>query len=256
MDEQKVKNRFYQVLTLFFIVLILIIIYSAFWGPAKKFGDSFVSARTVTVSAEAKVTAEPDLAKVVFAVITEGADPESVVERNNKKANAAIEFVKSKGIAKEDIQTIQYRLSPRYEYDETSRKSFVSGYTLNQRVSLKVRDLKNNLKKLTEILAGLTPLGVNEIGSISFEIEEPEKYLAEARSKAFAKAKVKAEKMAEENGARLGSVVNVSEYGAPGPIPYYGGFGGEAISKLQTAPSIEPGVEEVNVSVSVTYEIR
>ncbi|MBI2514821.1 SIMPL domain-containing protein [Candidatus Wolfebacteria bacterium] len=254
-DNVKLKNI---AIVGFLIFLGLVILYSAFWGPAKKFGDSFSSARTVTVSASGKVTAEPDLARVNFAVVTEGADPESVVEKNNQKANAAINFVKTKGIAKEDIETVQYQLSPRYEYDESARKSFLNGYTLNQRISLKIHDLKNNLKKLTEILAGLAPLGVNEIGSISFEVEEPEKYLSEARNQALARAGEKAEAMAKALGVRLGRIISWSEYGGRPPIPYYeGGLGGGgSIIQRATAPSIEPGTQEVITEVSVTYEIR
>src|SRR4030042_2540396 len=114
--------------------LALVILYSLLWGPAKKYTNSLMPARTVSVSAEGKVTVSPDIAKLSFSVVSEGKNPETLAESNNKKMNAAIDFVKSKGIEEKDVKTTDYNLSPRYAYDEDTRRSFISGYTLTQTV--------------------------------------------------------------------------------------------------------------------------
>lgn len=229
-----------------------ILFYSLFWGPAKKFGDSLISAKTVSVSAEGKVTVSPDIAKISFSVVSEGVNPKALAEDNNKKMNSAINLIKSQGVDEKDIKTVEYNLNPRYEYDKKTKKTFISGYSLTQSVLVKVRDLD----KTAEILAGLPELGINQIGQISFEIDEPEKYLVEARDQAFNKAKIKAGEMAAKNGVRLGKVINFSDYQS-GPIPYYNSFGkGGQMEALSSAPSIQPGSQEVTVNVSVTYEIK
>ena len=253
MNEQDIIRRnYYKVLSLFFAVLIVVIVYSAFWGPAKKFGESLAPSRVFTVSADGKVTVEPDIAKISFSVVSRGSNPEVVAETNNKKMNAAIDFIKSQGLDAKDVKTTQYNLNPVYVYDEKTRASYISGYELTQTVLVKIRDLN----KVGKILGGLPDRGINQIGQISFEVDEPEKYLAEARNKAFEKAKEKARQMAQENGVDLGRVINFSEYQG-GPIPYYetlGRGGGDAVKA--TVPSIEPGTQEVTVQVSVTYEIK
>ena len=66
MDEQKVKANFYQVLTAFFVVLIVVILYSVFFGPAKRYADSLWPVRTTNVSAEGKAVVEPDIANFSF----------------------------------------------------------------------------------------------------------------------------------------------------------------------------------------------
>ena len=253
MENNSVKFKNIAV-AVFLGFLMLIIIYSLFWGPAKKLGDSLFPIRTFSVSAEGKVTVSPDIAKISFSVVSEGANPKTITDENNKKINTAISFVKSQGIDEKDIKTTQYNLSPRHEYDEKTKKTFISGYILTQAVLVKVRDLN----KTAEILGGLPNLGINQIGAISFEIDEPEKFLTEARDKAFEKAKKKAEEMAGKNGVKLGKVINFYEYqGYSQPI--YRGL--EMMSKgsgdsFASAPQIQPGTEEVSVQVNITYEIK
>ncbi len=238
----------------FLVFLMLAIAYCLFFGPIKKFTDSISPTRIFSVSAEGKVTVSPDIAKVSFAVVSEGSDPEAIAQENIQKMNAAIDFVKSQGIDEKDIKTVQYNLSPRYEYDEDKRTTFISGYTLTQNVLVKVRDLS----KVTEILAGLPGLGINQIGSISFEVDDPETYLVDARNQAFEKTRKKAEEMASKNGVQLAEVVSFSEWSnSPVFSDSVKGYGaGEAMSAPAVLPQIQPGTEEVTVQVSVTYAIK
>lgn len=250
-DNIKLKNA---AIAGFLAILAIILIYSAFWGPAARFADSLTPARVFSVNAEGKVTVEPDIAKISFSVVSRGLNPETVAEMNNKKMNTAIDFIKSQGIDAKDIKTTQYNLSPVYVYDDKMQKNYISGYELTQAVLVKVRDLS----RVGKILGGLPERGINQIGQISFDVDEPEKYLTEARNKAFEKAKEKARQMAQENGAALGRVINFSEYqGGPGPLPYYETLGrGGGDTMKAAAPSIQPGTQEVTVQVSVTYEIK
>src|SRR3989338_7909114 len=237
-------------------ILLVVVIAAVVLGSnlALEWSDSLYPSRTIMVSGEGRATVTPDIAKLSFSVVSEGPDPTMLQSDNSEKMNAAIDFVKGKGIKAKDIKTTNYNLSPRYEYDESRRQSFITGYTLTQTVSVKVR----NLGGVAKILGGLSGLGVNNIGSVSFEVDEPDKYLDEARVEAFNKASKKASEMASLNGVRIKRVVNFGEYQS-GPIYPYGSFdlagkgGGEAMSSV---PSIEPGTEEITIQVSITYEIE
>lgn len=256
-DHQKTKNI---ALTIFFAVFSIILIYAAFWGPPARFAESLTPSRIMSVSAEGKVDAKPDVARFTFSVVSEGTDPSRLANENNRKMTSALDLVKSSGVEEKDIKTTQYALIPRYEYDEDRRKSFVSGYTLTQTAAVRITDIRKNLERLTKILAGLPGVGVNQIGGISLEIDDPEKARAEARAKATRLAHEKAGQMAKENGVRLGRLINVSEY-AGGIPPFFGGYGGDALRVAEgvsavPAPPIAPGSEEVAVQVTVTYELR
>jgi len=249
-EDVKTKNL---AITAFLCFLTLVIIYSFFWGPIKKYSDSLMPIRSITISAEGKVTVSPDIAQFSFSVVSEGVNSKTLADDNIKKVNTAIDFIKSQGISEKDIKTTQYSLSPRYSYDKNTGTSFIYGYTLTQTVSVKVRDLN----KVAEVLGGLPPLGINQISSISFDVDDPEKYLSDARSQAFDKVKEKAKAMADKNGVTLGEVINFYEYQ---PIPYYSnvktlGMGGGA-EAAPALPQIQPGTQEVTMQVSVTYAIK
>lgn len=205
---------------------------------------SLVPSRTFTITAEGKTIVSPDIASFNFIVVNEGLDPEKITQESNEKINAAIDFVKNQGIESKDIKTASYNLAPRYEYDEKRKKTFISGYTLTQTVFIKVRDFI----KIGKILGGLPELGINQIGSLNFDIENPDKYLNEARKQAFEKAYAKAVEMAKQNHVRIRKVITFSDSsGYPTPFPRF--------ESLAVSPKIEPGSQEVTVSVSVTYEI-
>lgn len=247
------KNWFWILLNGLLAVAIILGLFSAkaLWG----YGKSVYPSRTVSVSAEGKVVVAPDIANLSFSVISEGTDPEKIQNENTAKINKALDFVKSEGIEDKDIKTSGYDLAPRYKYDEKTRETSISSYTLTQSVVVKIRDLA----KAGKIMGGLPNRGINQINSLSFDINDPDKFLNEARKEAFAKARAKADTMAKQNGVQIRRVVNFSEFGGgyPGPIPLFaealgkgGDFGGPV------PPRIEPGSQEVTVNVTVTYEIR
>ncbi|NCN53101.1 SIMPL domain-containing protein [Candidatus Wolfebacteria bacterium] len=246
------KKYFWFLLNLVLLVVVLVGLSSvkAIWG----YKSSLYPAKTITVSAEGKSITAPDIASFSFSVVAEGNDPEKIAEDNNKKINEAITLVKQKGIEEKDIKTTGYNLSPRYEYDEVRRMSFISGYRLTQTVELKIRDFS----KISEILGELPKIGINQIGSLTFNVDEPEQYRSEAREEALEKAREKAKEMAKQAGVRLGDVVSFNESGGQPPIFYekYGLGGVSTDAAYAPSPSIEPGSQEINVTVSVTYEIK
>lgn len=259
MENQNAKKYFW----IFLDILLVGIIINLFFFVMPMFdqiGNSRFPSRTFTVSAEGKTVAKPDIAQFSFSIVTSGPDLEKVAKENNERLAQAIDYVKGEGVGADDIKTTQYNLYPKYEYDETRRVSHISGYELTQSVLVKIKNLEENLGKVSKILGGLPELGVNQVSGVSFSVEDPEELLAKARKEAFEKAKTKAKEMAKSSGVSLGKVVSFNDYQG-GPIPYYSeyayGMGGDSM-KL-AAPSvapIEPGTEEITVNVSVTYEIR
>lgn len=239
----------------------LLMIYSVLWGPLHSLSASWSPARTISISASGKATVVPDIATVSFSVVTEGADVATITTDNNKKITSAIAEIKKAGIEAKDIKTTQYSLNPVYTqrpsdiypYTSSAFVSRIGGYSLTQSVTVKIRDFS----LIPSLLSLLPQLGVNDIGSIQFTIDDQEKYLAQARDDAFAKARAKAENMAHANKFSLGKVVTVSEYSNQSYYPTMSaGFGGKMESTDIAAPTIEPGSSDVSVNVNVVYEIR
>lgn len=249
LSTEEIKKYFWLSLSVLIVVSAIWTVYSI--KPLEKYSHSLMPARTITVSGEGKVTAIPDIAAVSFSVVTEGADPVKIADESNKKAAAGINFVKEQGIEEKDIKTTAYNLSPRYEYNDKTRKTFISGYTLTQTVQIKIRDFS----KIGEIMGALPELGINEIGTLSFGVDDDEKYLNEARKQAFEKAYAKAKDMAEQNRVHIERTVTFSE-SQNYPYPIYRETLGMAAASSAKVAQIEPGSQEITVNVSVTYEIE
>jgi uncharacterized protein YggE len=258
------------ILTLFAVVFLFVAT-----GAVSDWGGSLAPARTLTVSAEGKTTAAPDLAEVSFSVISQGSDPDALNADNNQRMSAVISFVKSLSIASSDIATVNYDLEPNYTTNtvtvpmasapagsllvpavpvRTISSSTISGYTLTQTVEVKIHDFTN----IAKLLGGLPPLGANNISGVTFTFDNPDSVIAIARADAMTKARAKAAEMASEAGVSLGGVVNVQEYGN---VPVYP-IMNEALpmaagaSAAPVTPTIEPGTQDITDQVTIVYALK
>lgn len=242
------KELFWGLMNAALVVVIILGIEGVY--VLNKYIASLPITRTITVEGTAKTSIKPDLAQIAFSVIAEGKSPEAL-QKETKKMNNAIEFVKSKGVDAKDIKTESYSLNPKYSYNEKKGQSFIDGYTFTQSASVKTR----NLESVGEIVSGLAGVGANEVNGPAFSVEDPEGALADVRAEAFEKAFDKAYAMARQNDARLGRVVTFSENAGGGYLRSYLAKSYEGMADVAT-PTIEPGTEELSVTVSVTYELR
>ena len=64
----------------------------------------------------------------------------------------------------------------------------------------------------------LVAAGANDIGNINFSVSQASKLLDDAREKAVADARRKAEIYAKAAGVTLGAPLSISEGGAPAPV--------------------------------------
>lgn len=205
---------------------------------------------TITIAAEGKVTALPDIASVSVGVQTEKKSVSEAQKENTSKMNAIIAKLASLGVAKEDIKTVNYTIYPQYDY--VNGKQVERGIQVSQNVDIKIR----NLDIIGGILAAVGELGANQVGGVDFTLDDSEALRQRARLKGLEMAKMKAQALAEAAGVKLGKVVGFSESSGyvPGPIYYAkdmaAGMGGDG-----AAPSVEPGTQDVTVNVSVQYEI-
>ena len=233
--------------------LVLVMVFALIGiGTMVRYSNAIVPSRTITVTGEGKTQITPNIATDSFSVITQGSDASVIQQENTAKMNAAIEFLKTQGVKTEDIKTTGYNLYPRYNYGKDGGTAKIDGYELTQTVSFKIRDLT----KVGAILSGVVKAGVNQMGSLSYSVENPELQRSVAREQAFNDAYMKASAMAAQNGVQLARVITFSESGGDRPM-YYDKVMSAAVPMGGGAvPMLEPGTQETIVSVAVTYELR
>jgi hypothetical protein len=197
---------------------------------------------TFTVTGEGKVSVPPDIAVVSAGVQAQAATVKLAQEQLNGAINAVSAAVKKAGVADKDIQTSGYNINLMYDYG--SRSPRITGYQASSNLTIKVRAIDT----ASAVIDAATSAGANQIGAISFDVDDKTKAQNEARTLAVADAKSKAAAAAKIAGFTLGKIINYSEdFGTePRPIPM--------LAKAETA--VEPGSNELIVTVSLSYQIQ
>lgn len=217
---------------------------------------------TITVNGEGESEAVPDIAKINFTVDQTAATVAAAQEAATTQINAALAAMQELEIAEEDIKTKGYTVYPQYaqvppcttricpQVDTAPR---ITGYQVSQSVEVKVRDTD----KVSDVLARLGGLNVQNISGPNFMVDDDSELADEARNEAIADAHEKAEELADQLGVRLDEVVSFYEEGQ-GPMPYYSeGYGGTAMdASVRSDISLPTGQEERTVNVQITYRIK
>jgi len=243
---------------LFTLLLAILMVYGIVWlagqmrNDWKKFqyiGKADVR-DSMSVDGEGKVIGVPDVAVVDLGVMTEGKEVLSAQTDNAKKMNTMINKLKGFGVEAKDIQTVNYSISPQYDW--TNGKQLLRGYQVSQNLQVKIRDLT----KISAVLQVAGEVGVNKISGVTFSIDDPEALRQQAREKAIVDANRKAAYLSKATGMKLSKVISVNEYTPEPPNnfkSYAEGFGGGIATA--PAPQVESGSLEVKVNLNVTYEI-
>jgi uncharacterized protein YggE len=157
--------------------------------------------------------------------------------------------LKRAGVEDRDIQTSNVNLNPEYRYPENQSPQLV-GYTASNNVTIRFRDIRNSGK----ILDALVGEGANQINGPSLAVDKPEAALDEARAKAIAIGRARADTYARSLGLRVTRIVSVNEsggyYSPPPPAPMM-------MERAQLASTkIEPGEQKLQVSLAMTFELQ
>jgi hypothetical protein len=208
--------------------------------------------RTVTVVGQGKASGTPDVAHINIGVETSAASAQDAVNANKVNMNALLAKIKALGIADKDIQTSNFSIyterSQTYPTDTKAGTPDSVLYRVSNQVNLTVRDVA----KLGDILDQAVSAGANSIYGVYFSVEDTTALEAQAREKAVADAKSRAETLAKLNGVTVGQVVTISEViGSSTPV-YYSAAKADGLGGVP----VEAGQFEVTMSVQVTYEIK
>lgn len=208
----------------------------------------------IWVSAEGEVMADPDLATLQLGIEAEAKTVEQAQDDAAESMDAIMKALIEAGIDEKDIQTSYYSIYPNQRWDPDTEEYIVTGYRVSNMVTVKMR----KLDKVGDTIDSVATAGgdLTRIQGISFSVEDPTPYQTEARKEAYDRARAKAEQMAQLSGSTLGDVTYMTEsFGYVSPIRVsMDAYAEKSMGSVSTP--INPGEQEINVSIQLAFEIK
>lgn len=207
-----------------------------------------IAGSRLDISTTGEVTRTPDVAIISAGVVTRSPTATGALQDAAGRMQRVLAALRRAGVADRDIQTSNVSLNPEYRYADKQPPQ-LTGYTASNQLTIRFRDIRSSGK----ILDALVGQGANQINGPNLTIDKPEAALDEARAKAVAIGRARAELYARSLGMRVARIVSVSEsggYAPPPPRP----MAMKALAGADT--NIEPGEQKLEVTLAMTFELQ
>lgn len=242
--------------------------------------------RGITVNGVGKANGKPNVARSTVGVEARAGSADQAIAEVNTRMAQVIAAMKQAGVADADIRTSTLSLnfertyeppphpvesapsaapavapatapapagkpkaaSPRLEAAPAPAIKLPQGfYTATNSVDVTIR----NLDTAGKVLSAATSAGANQLYGIRFEIEDLAPLQAEARKKAVEDARLRAERLAQLAGVKLGPAVSIVEMdgGGSGPVPMM------AMARMDAAAPVERGELTISTTVQIVYAL-
>lgn len=213
------------------------------------------SPRTLSVTGTAQVSVAPDICYIDFVITTNHKTSASAAYRSNNEDMTDIrDGIFDLDVEKKDVQTRDFSIAPQYHWDDDRDRSIFDGYEVSHTLHVKLRDIE----RVSDVLDAAVSAGATRVSSVTFTVENPKKYLGEARIEAIKAARAKAETIAETAGVIVLKPLTISEQ-EPYSWNRYAAQANVSLDAMQYhggGASLAPGQFELSHTVHITYEIR
>ena len=208
------------------------------------------AAGTIVVSGTGRVAVQPDVADLRLGVSVSKPTVEAARGEAAATMDAILRAVDDAGIPRGDVRSAMLSVQPRYDYRD-GRSPVLTGYEIANLVEVSVRDLA----VLGDVIDGTLAAGATSMDALTFRLADAAAAEGEARRRAMAQARSRADVLAEAAGLTIDGVSDIIEgqpVRPPMPVPK-----AERMAlAADVATPVEAGMLEVVVTVSVTYRAR
>jgi hypothetical protein len=204
----------------------------------------------IWATGQGKVTVVPDIATLQLGIEAQAVTVAEAQAQASQAMDRVMTALTDNGVAKKDIQTQYFNITKITRWDDKNQQEVIIGYRVTNIVTAKIR----TIDKAGAIIDAVAGAGgdLTRIDSISFSVDDPTAYYGQAREKAMADAKAKAEQMAKLGGVTLGKPIYISESSYfPSPTPIR--LADQGTPSVETP--ISPGETDITISVQLVYAI-
>ncbi len=204
----------------------------------------------LTVSGTGVVTLIPDYATLNLGVSAQASTVSEAQSQSAAQMTKLLEALKAMGIKDEDIQTSYFSINPIYDYSSMGSSEQVTGYRVDNSLSVTVRVLDD----VSRVLDGAMAAGANQSYGLTFESTRRAEAYDQALQMAVQEAARKAELMAAATGKELRGLKAVTEQ--------TGGYRGEYVmsAKMMDGATggtpIMAGTLTVEATVQSVYYLK
>lgn len=207
--------------------------------------------RTIGVSGQGEVRAEPDRAAVTLGVESRKAKLADARAEVAKTVDAVLRLTKELRVDPKLVRATRISVQPEYNWNPPANERNLIGYYVARQVEVELHDLE----KLGQLLERASDLGVNQMGDPRLDSSKRQDLMREALAKAVVDARQSAEVIAKAAGAKLGDArtINANTEFMPPPVPMVRAMAMEA--KAAGAAPYQSGEMTFNATVNVQYDL-
>lgn len=249
-QSPNVKNKLSFSLDYKVIVFVLLAIIAAMLVMWKPWSATAANDRTIEVSGEAKILAEPDEFVFYPAYEVLNADKQAAINELSQKSSGIVNKLKSLGVSDNKIKTD----TSGYEnfYYGAPDKPQLPTYTLRLTVTVSTRDTS---QKVQDYLVTTSPSGAVS-PQPSFSETKAKELESKARDQATKEARTKADQTARNLGFRVGRVKSVQDGNGFGQITPMRSSAAQDIAGSSAGLAVQPGENEIRYTMTVVYYIK
>jgi uncharacterized protein YggE len=200
------------------------------------------AAGSIQATGTATLNVNPDQVQFSVSVITNASTANQAAQQNAAQTNAVIAALNQVLGQAGSIQTAGYSLYPQYS---NSANPSIVGYTVS-----------NSLQVTTTVLALAGPLidaanqaGANNVGGLSFGLQDPDPTVQQALTAAAKQALAHAGAIAAGLGAKAGALISAEQNTSVSPVQ------GPVTAGSATATPVLTGTVSVSATVTVTVAL-
>ena len=211
----------------------------------------------LSVSGEATIRAQPDMALITLGVVTQATAAHDALAENSTSMTRIIDALKASGMESRDLQTSGFSVQPVYsqpprDYDPSQPfEPKIIGYSVSNNLTLRIRDLD----KVGSLLDQVVTLGANSISGPTFTVSNPAPLEDQARRAAVKDALRKGALYAEAADVALGAVFRIEGGYVQPPQPMAAGVSYRMEAQAAPPVPIEGGELTFQSQVNVSWVI-
>ena len=202
MDERK---KVLKVLFIGYVTVFLMLLFISYLIVFRSGNGDGINDGHISVSGSATINVSPDIANVSFGLSTKEKTAQAAKEANDAMLKNLNEVLKRYEIKETELSMNYINIRPYYEYRGNSNQ--LAGYVAQKTITIKIKEIE----KYNSFVDDLLKIGISEINSVDFAVEDIKTARNQARIKAVESAREKAELFASSISKQIVDVIEISE---------------------------------------------